>query len=55
MVSLREKNTLSHVKRSNQNYPMSPSKTGPGLFVWQLEMGPPLSPLGGGVLEWSLL
>lgn len=55
MMSIREKNKVSHVKRSNQNYPMSPSKTGPSLFVWQLEMGPPLSPLEGDMLERSLL
>ena len=39
------------MNRSNQNYPTSPSRTNLGLFVWQLEMGPTLSLLGGRCLS----
>ena len=50
-MNIREKNKLSHVKISNQNYPTSPSRTSLGLFAWQLEMGPTLCPVGGMCLS----
>ena len=50
-MNIREKNKLSHVKISNQNYPTSPSRTNLDLFAWQLEMGPTLCPLGGMCLS----
>ena len=50
-INIKEKNKLSHVNRSNQNYPTSPSRTNLGLFAWQLEMRPTLSLLGGMCLS----